>query len=102
MPKTKTYSARSAKELARILDLPPEAAQEWEVQSGLVDELAAIVAKEGLTHAMVARRAKTSRTRITSILNRNLLHVSTDLIIRVIASLGYEVRFTVSRRKRAA
>ena len=102
MAKTKHPTAQSGIELAKLLDLPPEAAVEWELQSALVGRLLTIIAREGLTHAAVARRARTSRTRITSILNRNLTHVSTDLLIRIIASLGYQVKLSVSRRRQAA
>ena len=58
--------------------------------------------REELTHAEVARRAKTSRTRITSILNLNLQHVTTDLLIRILGALGYEVKLSVSRSRIAA
>lgn len=52
---------------------------------------------EGLTHAEVAKRGGSSRTRVTSILNGNLDNVSSDLLIRLLAALGYRVRGSVSR-----
>jgi len=56
-----------------------------------------IVKREGITHAELAKRAATSRTRVTAILNGDLEHVSSDLLIRILASLGYQVRVSVSR-----
>jgi predicted XRE-type DNA-binding protein len=84
MAKQKVVVARNGAELAKVLGLPATAAQEWRVRSDLASALIAAVEKEQLTHAEVARRARTSRTRITSILNRNLQHVTTDLLIRIL------------------
>jgi hypothetical protein len=43
----------------------------------------------------VARLARTSRTRITAIMNRNTKDISTDLLLRVLYALGYtaKIRF---------
>ena len=102
MAKQKMVVARNGAELAKALGLPATAAHKWRVRSELTSVLIAAVEKEGLTHAEVARRAKTSRTRITSILNRNLQHVTTGLLIRILGSLGYKVKLSVSREKIAA
>jgi predicted XRE-type DNA-binding protein len=102
MAKQKVTVARNGAELAKTLGLPPTAAHEWRAKSELASALIAAVDKERLTHAEVAQRAKTSRTRITSILNRNLQHVTTDLLIRILGALGYEVKLSVSRTKIAA
>jgi predicted XRE-type DNA-binding protein len=102
MAKSKAVTARNAGELAKVLGLKPGDAHEWEVQANLLARLREIVARSKLTHAQVAKRAGTSRTRVTSILNANLDHVSTDLLIRILGSLGYEVTVSVSRAKIAA
>jgi hypothetical protein len=39
---------------------------------------------------------------VTAILNGDLQHVSTDLLIRLLASLGYRVRVSVVRSDTAA
>ncbi len=102
LAKSKPIVARNAVELAKVLGLPLSRAREWEARSALVNEIIALVKAEEITHVELARRAGTSRTRITSILNRNLQHVSTDLLIRIIAALGYRVKFTITRAKLAA
>jgi predicted XRE-type DNA-binding protein len=102
MARHKISVARNGEELAKILGLPATAAHEWRVRSELASALIAAVEKEKLTHAEVAKRAKTSRTRVTSILNRNLQHVTSDLLIRLLGALGYEVKLSVSRTKIAA
>jgi predicted XRE-type DNA-binding protein len=102
MAKQKLSVARTGSELAKTLGLPASAAQEWRVRNDLSSVLISAVEKEGLTHAEVAKRAGTSRTRVTAILNRNLQHVSTDLLIRILSALGYEIKLSVSRTKAAA
>jgi plasmid maintenance system antidote protein VapI len=54
----------------------------------LNDKIIEVVGKKGLTHLEVARPAHNSRTRVTAILNRNTHDISTDLMLRVLGSLG--------------
>ena len=56
------------------------------------------IAKKGLTHSDVARLAHTSRTRVTAILNRNTHDISTDLMLRVLASLGVQAKLQFKSR----
>lgn len=86
-------------ELAKELGLSVSHAYEWQVRAELAIKLKEITATDNLTHAQVAKLAKTSRTRITSILNFNLHNVSTDLLIRILAALGYGVNLSVCRLK---
>ena len=94
--------ASNASELARALGMKPAAGHRWELRSQLVSKIAEIVEKEGLTHAELAHRVKTSRTRVTSILNRNIDDVSTDLLLRILESLGYRISISITRQKVAA
>ena len=98
----KNIVTRTAAELAHALGLSPRDAIEFEVHAELNDQIIRIVEKLGLTHAQVAKAAGTSRSRITAILNRNTHDVSTDLMLRILASLGYRARITVQRVRRAA
>ncbi len=93
---TKMVTAKTPETLAQTLGLSV-AAQEWQVQHALQKRLRQIVSDAALTHAEVARRSGSSRTRVTSILNGNLDNVSSDLLIRLLAALGYRVRVSVSR-----
>ena len=89
--------ATTPEELAGALGLSAAAAKEWQVQHALLKRLKEIVRRQGITHAEIARRAGTARTRVTAILNDNLEHVSSDLLIRILGSLGYRVRVSVVR-----
>lgn len=92
MKKVKPIVARNARELAKALGLTPAAGLEIEIRSDLNDKIIEVVNKRELTHSQVAKLARTSRTRITAILNRNTQDISTDLMLRVIASLGVQAK----------
>jgi predicted XRE-type DNA-binding protein len=102
MRKVKAVIATTAEDLARALALPPAEAEEWQVQHALLKRLKEIVRKQKYTHAEIAARSGTSRTRVTAILNDDLEHVSTDLLIRILGSLGYRVKISVVRSLTAA
>ncbi len=97
MPRLKPIVARTPEDLAKAMGLSAAAAKEWQVQHALLRRLKKIVHKEKLTHAEIAMGAGTSRTRITAILNDDIEHVSSDLLIRILGSLGYRVRVSVTR-----
>jgi len=92
MKKVRPVVARNARELAKALGLTQADGMEMEFRSELNDKIIEVVSKKGLTHADVARLARTSRTRITAILNRNTQDISTDLMLRVLASLGVQAK----------
>ena len=102
MPKLKPLVAATPEALAGALGLSSTEAKEWQVQHALVMRLKRIAREHRLTHAEIARRSGTSRTRVTAILNDGLEHVSTDLLIRILASLGYRVKVSVVRPRTAA
>lgn len=102
MNKTKTVVAKTPEELADALGLGAAESQEWQVQFALLKKLRQIVSAESLTHAEVAERGGSSRTRVTAILNGNLDGVSTDLLIRLLHALGYRVKVSISRIDTAA
>jgi predicted XRE-type DNA-binding protein len=101
MRKVRAVVARTPEELAETLGLP-EASSEWRLQAALLKRLRGVVVKDGLSHAEIARRSGTSRTRVTAILNGHLEHVSSDLLVRILAGLGYRVRVSLVRSPVAA
>lgn len=97
MKKSKAIVTHTAAELAKALGLTPADGAEIQLRSDLNSKIAEIVQRKGLTHAQVARLARTSRTRITAILNRNTKNVSTDLLLRVLYALGYTAKIKFQR-----
>lgn len=94
--------ARNMRELGQAIGLSPAQQTEIEVRSDHCDKLVEIARRKRLTHAQIAGAAGASRTRVTAILNRNLQGISTDLLLRILGSLGYRARITLSRPKPAA
>jgi predicted XRE-type DNA-binding protein len=84
------------------LGLSAVTAKECQVQHTLLKRLKEIVRKQSITHAEIAKRADTSRTPVTAILNDDIEHVSTDLLIRILGALGYRVKVSVVRSDSAA
>jgi predicted XRE-type DNA-binding protein len=97
MRRIKPVVARNARELAGVLGLSGADGAEIELRSDLNSKIVEIVQRKGLTHAEVARLAKTSRTRVTAILNRNTKSVSTDLLLRVLYALGYTAKLKIEK-----
>ncbi len=97
MKKSKITITKNASELAQALGLSPANGVEIEVRSTLNDKIIEIVEKHGLTHQQVAKLAQTSRTRVTAILNHNTQDVSTDLMLRILARLGYKAKIIFSK-----
>lgn len=97
MKKSKSIVTRSAASLAKALGLTPADGAEIELRSDLNSKIVAVVAQKGLTHAQVARLARTSRTRVTAIMNRNTKDISTDLLLRVLYALGYTAKVTFQK-----
>ena len=92
MKKTNAIVARTASELAEVLGLSPADGAEIEIRSDLNDKIIAVVKAKGLTHVQVAKLARTSRTRITAIMNHNTSDISTDLMLRILSSLGVRAK----------
>ena len=102
MKTRKPITTRTPAQLAKALNLSPLDGVELGICAELNDQIIRIARRSGLTHAALARAAGTSRSRVTAILNRNAHQVSTDLLLRVLAALGYGARLVVTRSRPAA
>jgi predicted XRE-type DNA-binding protein len=67
------------------------------VPSELMLGLAKIIQKGNLTHAEIARKAGTSRTRVTAIAKGNTQGISADRLIRVLSATGHKAELRVRR-----
>lgn len=93
----KLVTVRTAEDLGHALGLSRADTAEMEFRSALTVSLAKIIQSGRLTHAEIATRAGTSRTRVTAIANRNTRGVSTDVLIRVLAATGYRAEVRVKK-----
>ncbi len=89
--------ARTAADLAEALGLTPADAAAIELRVAMLRRISTEVRRQGLTHAGAAARCGTSRSRMTAILNGAIDGVSTDLLLRVLASLGVRARVSFTR-----
>ena len=96
----KIIGTKTAEDLGRTLGLSAAETGEMEFRSDLTCALAKIIQNGKSTHAEIAKRAGTSRTRVTAIANGNTQGMSTDLLIRVLSATGYRAELRV--RKTAA
>ncbi len=92
MGKTEVYVANDVFELCDILDLTPQDAIEIEFRAKLRDKIKDVVKASKLTHEQAAKLSGTSRTKLTTILNGNTSGVSSDLLLRILYSLGYRAK----------
>jgi predicted XRE-type DNA-binding protein len=97
MSTKKSVVARNSQELASVLGLSDADRAPIEVQLELAEQIGLEMRRQGMTHARLARLAGTSRPRLTAILNGNLDGVSTDLLLRILGSLGVRVRMRFRR-----
>jgi predicted XRE-type DNA-binding protein len=95
--KPKVVTATNAAELAEVLGLDRAEGIELAVRGALNTKIIEVVERRGITHAAVATLARTSRTRVTAIMNRNTRDVSTDLMLRVLGALGVTAKVTFGR-----
>lgn len=100
--KVETHTARNAREIAELLDLTASDAVEIEFRAKLNKKIVDVVALKGLTHLEVATLSKASRTRVTAILNGHTSGISTDLLLRILYSLGYKARVSFEHSNVAA
>jgi len=96
----KSIRIETAEELGEALGLSKAETGEMEFRSDLTCALAKIIRNGKMTHAEIAKKAGTSRTRVTAIANGNTKGISTDLLIRVLSATGHKAELRV--RKTAA
>ena len=97
MAKVKSVTTKNAEELAEALGLSPAEGAEMEFKADLNSKIIEIVRKKGVTHAQLAKLVGSSRTRMTALLNHNTLDISTDLMLRVLAALGYKASIKIAK-----
>ncbi len=97
MKKNNYVVTSTPEELAEALGLSAADGLEIKIKSDLNDKIIETIKRKKLTHAQVAKLAGTSRTRITALVGRNTKDISTDLMLRIISSLGVEARLVFKR-----
>ena len=99
MKKSKKVTSSTPKELAHHLGLSPLDALEWQVRLLITNKIISSASKSEFKITDIARISGTSRARITRILKSDTQGISLDVLVRVLGSLGEEIR--ISFRKAA-
>jgi len=97
MRKVKPVTVRTAEELGDALGLSRAETAEMELRSKLTVAVSKIIQRGRLTHEEIAKRAGTSRTRVTAIANGNTGGISTDVLVRVLGATGHRAELRVRR-----
>ena len=78
---------------AKKLGLKPLPHLETEIRKKLNEKIVIVVKKKKLRHYQVAHSIGTSRQQITRVMNRKVKKISTDLMLKILATLGINISF---------
>ncbi|MBI3535601.1 MAG: XRE family transcriptional regulator [Deltaproteobacteria bacterium] len=93
----KSYiEAKSMSDLGKIMRLPKGQISKIEMRTNLVIAIKKNIEKMNFTHARAAQHARVGRTVITSIMNGNTIHISTDRLIDIAQNLGLTITLKVA------
>ena len=97
MSTKKKVISKSSKQVAKSLGLSNADAIDWEIRYNITNKIIEIVEKKALTVTQVAKMAGTSRARITKILKGDSIGISLDVLVKIVASLGQEVKINFKK-----
>lgn len=92
----KTVS-RNAKELAQALNLDESVGVEWEIRFSLTRRIIEIVKRDHIKITEIAKKAETSRARVTRILKGDTSGISLDVLARILGAVGQKAKITFSK-----
>lgn len=95
--KIKPIVANTPEELAESIGLDKSAALEWQVRHEVTERIISVFGSKEVTITELAKRAETSRARITRILKRDTGDISLDVLFRVLGALGQKVKIQFSK-----
>jgi predicted XRE-type DNA-binding protein len=97
MRKTNKAVSRTSKDLAMALGLSPLDAVEWQVRYEITKKIIEIVEKSSMSITEIANCSGTSRARITKILKNDTTGISLDILVRILAALGTEIKISFKK-----
>lgn len=97
MSKIKKIVTHNAKELAQALDLDTSVAVEWEMRYSLTQRIIEIVKRDHIKVTEIAKKAETSRARVTRILKGDTTGISLDVLARILGAIGQKAKITFSK-----
>ena len=89
--------ARNAKELAEVMGLTPADAVEWVFRHSLTRRIIKTAKLNQLNVTQIAKRAKTSRARVTNVLKGDSQGISIDVLLRILGATGQTIKVTYKK-----
>lgn len=89
--------AKSPGELAKALNLDPSISIEWEIRHEVSTQILNNFEVLGLKVTEVAKRAETSRARVTRILKGDTKGISLDVLLRILGATGQKIEIKFLR-----
>ncbi len=93
----KKIISRNAKELAQALNLDESVGVEWAMRFSLTQRIIEIVKRDHIKITEIAKKAETSRARITRILKGDTFGISLDVLARILGAIGQKAKITFSK-----
>ena len=97
MKKSNYTVAKDPTELALALKLDPSVAVEWEIRYSLTNKIIETVKAKHFKVSDVAKKAETSRARVTRILKSDTKGISIDVLARVLGAVGQKAKITFKK-----
>ena len=95
--KKNTIRCKPPKDLAISLGLSPLDSIEWQFRYVITQKIIDSAKKSHVTITEIAKKAGTSRARITKILKGDNQGISLDILVRVLGVLGNEIKITFKK-----
>ena len=92
MDKIKLIKTRTASELFEALNISPAQGAEIIFRSDLNSKIIQVVKRKKMTPKQLAQLTGRPQKQITSLLNRDVSHISTDQMLQILSTLGYQPR----------
>jgi len=93
----KSIITKTPIELAAALGLDQSITLEWQLRSQVTDRIISVFDTQKMKITDLAKKAKTSRARITNILNGDTSGISLDVLLRVLSCMGQKVKVSFSK-----
>ncbi len=88
---------RTPKELAEALGLDPSIALEWQLRAQVTARIIEVFKTKKISITDLAKKAETSRARVSNIVNGNASGISLDVLLRILGCMGQKVKVSFSK-----
>ncbi len=92
--KQKRIISHNAQELAEAMGLDECDAIEWEFRYNLTNKIREAFQNSERTITEIAKKAKTSRARVTQLIKGNSQGISIDVLLKILGAVGQSIKIT--------